>query len=335
MTVTVRKPVVVVQGPATANLLTVWGDTLVGISIHDATAHDSDTCTLTFRVAPPFPAMPPKGTRYVVSVGWSADALGKTGVYTVQHTSLRGDPESGHEMTVECRAADLADTAKTADSGHWDDKTLGEIVDDVAGKAGLKAVVDPELRSVMIPYRARIAQEAVDFLTDLADDFGGAVKVAGGSVVVTKRGSGRSASGKTLPTITISHDPAYEFEFAFEPRGDDEESAAGWWDEMTGTFVDETDKGAGKGRVARPQPWPSKDEAKTGARAQRTARKRQSVSGSVQGPGDPKAVAGAPVKLQGFGPDADAAEVTAESIDHEITPDAGWIMTIKLEAQAE
>jgi hypothetical protein len=59
------------------------------------------------------------------------------------------------------------------------------------------------------------------------------------------------------------------------------------------------------------------------------------VSGSVKGPGDPAAVAGAPVKLMGFGPDADAAEVNAESIDHEITPDVGWIMTTTLEAKAE
>jgi hypothetical protein len=32
-------------------------------------------------------------------------------------------------------------------------------------------------------------------------------------VVVTKRGSGRSASGKALPTITVRYDPAYEFDF--------------------------------------------------------------------------------------------------------------------------
>ena len=330
---TVRRPIVVVQGPKTANLLTVWGDTLLSIHLHDATAHESDTCTLKFSVAPPFPPLPPKGTRYVVSVGWSAGALAKTGVYTVQRASIGGDPESGYTIAVECRAADLADKAKTADSGHWDDKTLGEIVDEVAGQMGLSAKVAPALRSIRIPYRARLDQEPVDFLSDLADDFGGAFKVAGGHVVMTERGSGKSASGAPLPTIRMIHDATYGFSFDFEPRGDDAEALATWWDEETGTWRTETDTGAGKGRLARPHPWPSKGEAVRGARAKRGERQRQSATGSIEGPGDPSAVAGCPVVASGYGPDADGTAWIAESIDHEISPEAGWIMTVNVETR--
>lgn len=336
MTTTVRKPVVVVMGPKTANLIDVWGDALTSIHIEDGTGKNSDKATFTFRVAAPYPAMPPKGTRYVVSLGWSETSRAKTGVYTVQRAGLGGDPESGTAMKVECRAADLADTVKTSDSGHWDDKTLGEIVDDVAGRMGASAVVDPALRSIKIGYRARIDQEAGDFLSDLVEDFGGAVKFADGKVVVLARGSGRSASGATLPTITITHDPAYEFNFEFEPRGDDAESIGGWWDDETGTWREESDQGDGKGRLARPHGWPSEAEAKHGARAARQERKRQSATGSVQGPGDPAAVAGCPVVCKGFGPDADATAWVAKGISHEIDPGAsGWIMTIELETKTE
>ena len=330
---TIRKPIVVVQGPKTANLLAVWGDTLTSIKIHDATAHDSDTCTLTFAVSSPFPPLPPKGTRYVVSVGWAADALAMTGLYTVQRSSIAGDPESGHTITVECRAADLSDKAKTVDSGHWDDKTLGEIVDDVAGKMGLSARVAPSLRSIRIPYRARIDQEAADFLSDLADDFGGAFKIAGEHVVMTERGSGQSASGAELPTIEMHYDTAYGFSFDFEPRGDDAEAVGSWWDEETGTWRDESDEGTGKGRLARPHPWPSKDEAKRGAKAKRRARKRQSATGSIEGPGDPAAVAGCPIRAIGFGPDADGTPWIAASVEHDIQPAHGWLMTIDLETK--
>ena len=329
----VRKPIVRVKGPQTSNLVEVWGASLVGISIHDATAHDSDTCKLTFSVSAPFPALPPKGTRYVVSVGWSSDAMAKTGIYTVQRCSIEGDPESGSILTVACRAADLADKAKGVDSGHWEETTLGVIFDDVAGKMGLTAVVDPDLRSIAIPYRARLEEEAGAFLTDLADDFGGALKIAGGKVVVTRRGSGRSASGTTLPTLTFTHGPEYHFNFEFEPRGDDAESVGTWWDEETGTWRDETDEGEGKGRLATAHPWPSKSEAKTGAKARRREHQRKSVTGSVEGPGDPAAVAGCPVVVSGYGPDADGTTWVAESIDHEIEPDGGWIMTANLETK--
>jgi phage protein D len=330
---TVRKPIVVVEGPKTANLVAVWGDTLLSVHIHDATAHDSDSCTLVFSTAPPFPPLPPKGTRYVVSVGWSAAAMAMTGIYTVQRSTIAGDPESGHTITVECRAADLADKAKTVDSAHWDDTTLGAIVDDIASKMGMTAVIDPEMRSIAIPYRARIDQEALDFLSDLGDDFGGAVKIAGDKVVMTKRGSGRSASGADLATITVVYAPSYAFSFEFEPRGDDAESSASWWDDETGTWIDETDEGSGKGRLAGPHPWPSKGEAKLGARARRGERKRKAATGSIEVPGDPSAVAGCPVVASGYGPDADGTAWIAESIDHEIVPESGWIMTFNLETK--
>lgn len=330
---TLRKPIIIVQGPRTANLLSVWGDTLVGIQIHDATANDSDSCTLTFRVAPPFPALPPQGTRYVVKVGWSADALGMTGIYTVQRVTLEGDPESGHLMRVVCRAADLADGAKSADSKHWDDKTLGEIVDDVAGSMGRPAVVDPDLRSIKIPYRARLNQSPGDFLSDLADDFGGAFKDAGDKVVMTQRGSGRSATGQPLPTITFAYERTYDFSFDFEPRGADEEAGLMWWNPDKGRWETERDEGAGKGRLLPPRPRPSKDEARRGAAAARKEHQRQSASGSVSGPGNPLAVAGCPVTVTGFGPDADGTEWIAESIDHDIDPAGGWIMTVNLETR--
>lgn len=331
----VRKPIVRVQGPQTSDLVSVWGAALTKVRIHDATAHDSDTCTLDFSVTAPYPALPPKGTRYVVSIGWSADALAMTGIYTVQRCSIEGDPESGSTLRVECRAADLADKAKGVDSGHWEETTLGAIVDDVAGKMGLTAVVDPDLRSVAVPYRARLDEEAVAFLSDLADDFGGAIKIAADKVVVTKRGAGRSASGATLPSLTFTHGPEYHFNFEFEPRGDDAESVGVWWDEETGSWRDETDEGTGKGRLAVPHPWPSKSEAKQGAQAKRGEHKRKSATGSVEGPGDPAAVAGCPVVVSGYGPDADGTAWVAESIDHEIDPENGWIMMANLETKDE
>ncbi len=330
---TVRRPIVRVKGPKTADLVAVWGDTLLSVKLHDATAHDGDTCTLVFAVRPPFPALPPKGTRYVVSVGWATVAMAKVGVYTVQRSVLGADPEGGHTLSVECRAADLSDKAKTVDSGHWDDKTLGEIVDDVAGKMGLMAKVDPALRAIKIPYRARLDQEAADFLSDLADDFGGAFKIAGDHVVMTRRGAGTSASGATLPTIAVDYASCYGFSFEFEPRGEEAESAGAWWDEEQGHWREETDKGKGKGRLARPHPWPSKGEAKKGAKAKRRERQRQSATGHVEVVGDASAVAGCPVAVAGFGPDADGTAWVAEAIDHDIDPNGGWIMTINLETK--
>lgn len=333
---TVRKPILIVAGSKTPNLVNVWGDTLTKVTIHDEEGLESDECVLTFRVKPPFPAMPPKGTRYVVSVGWASDAMAKTGVYTVQRRALRGDPEGGHEMEVTCRSAALDGKARAIDSAHYDDKTFGEIVSAVAGTMGLSAVVAPALRDLKIPYRVRLQQGALDFLSDLADEHGGAVKVADDKVVVVERGSGKSASGAALPTLMFRYSPSYEFEFELEPRGEVDETEGEWWDDTKGKWVREKAKtGKEGGRLRRPHPYASKDEAKRGSKAAAKERKRQTSSGHVQGPGDPAAVAGCPAKVSGFGPDADAEDWIAKTIEHEIDPGSGWITTYELEVKGE
>jgi phage protein D len=333
---TVRKPILIVSGAKTANLVAVWGDALAKVTIRDEEGSESDECVLTFRVRPPFPAMPPKGTKYVVSVGWETSGMAKTGVYTVQRRSIRGDPESGHEMVVTCRSADLDGKARAIDSAHYDDKTFGEIVSAVAGAMGLSAVVAPKLRDLKIPYRVRLQQGGLDFLTDLADEHGGAVKVADGKIVVVERGSGKSASGASLPILNLFYSPSYEFEFDLEPRAEVDETEGEWWDDAKGKWVQEKSKtGKSGGRLRLPHPYASKDEAKRGAKAAAKERQRQTGSGRVQGPGDPAAVAGCPAKCSGYGPDADAQPWIAKAIEHDIDPGTGWITNYELEVKGE
>lgn len=79
-------------------------------------------------------------------------------------------------------------------------------------------------------------------------------------------------------------------------------------------------------------PARSKAEAGYAGKAQGAEQARDSVTGSIELDGSVDAMAGAPVKLIGFGQSRDAADLVAASIHHTFTFDegGGWIMSIEI-----
>jgi phage protein D len=102
----------------------------------------------------PFPAGPAAGTRYSAAIGWSESGARHAGIYTVQSSAIGGDAVQGYTMTVTCRAADYLDKMKEVDSEHFDEMTVGEIFQQLAGRAGVSAVVDPELACAGTSHRS-------------------------------------------------------------------------------------------------------------------------------------------------------------------------------------
>lgn len=325
----VRRPIVEVIGPSGRNLVPLWGAALIGVQITDQAGYESDSCTLSFRATPPGWSAPAKGTKYTVKVGWSSAGMAMTGIYTSQTVRFYGDPDTGTVMEVVCRAADFVDKLKETDSGHYADATIKEIVDDVAGKMGVSAVVASEIASIKLPYRLRFNQSAGDFLTRLADDVGAVIKPQAGKVVVLKRGSGKSAGGSSLPAITVTYDPLYEFEVEIEPRAAYKEVRGGWIDPKTG--LRKTAKASGDGAASTEvmHPYASEDDAAAGVDSAAREQQQRTVSATFTMPGNPAAVAEAPVTASGYGADIDGVAWIANSVTHDIVPDSGWVTTLE------
>lgn len=330
-----RRPIVEVRGPSGRNLVPLWGSSLVGVQITDQAGYESDSCTLTFRDCPPNWTAPAKGTKYTVKVGWASSGMAMTGVYTSQPVRFRGDPDGGTFMEVECRAADFVDKLKETASGHYDGKTVKEIVDDIAGKMGISAVVASEIASIKLPYRLRFRQSAGDFLTRLADDVGAVIKPQAGKLVVLRRGAGQSAGGVALPTITVTYDPLFEFEAEIEPRAAYKEVRGGWIDPKTGLRRTAKAEGDGAASAEVMHPYASEDDADAGIDSASREQKQKSASATFTMPGQPAAVAEAPVKASGFGADIDGVSWIANGVTHDIVPDSGWVTTLECSDKPE
>ena len=339
MTTTVRTPVLRITGPSGGNLVASLGDAFLGVTITDQDGYESDECTIRVAAAAPFPAPPARGTPYTVWVGYADGAMAMTGFYAFQRASFIGDPESGEEMHLVCRAADFIDADKTVDSRHYDAETghgrAGAIFQELATEMGVSAVIAPEIAAIAVPYRLRWRQSAIDFATELGDDIGAAVKPQAGRLVIRARGSGASGSGLGLPTLTIPHDPSYGHEVSLEPREEYQEIETPWFDPALGRMLSEALKTAfTASRLSFPHPFPTQGEAKRGAAAIAQEMARMTGTGSFEMAGTSLAVAGAPATCSGFGPAIDSIPWQIASVEHTIDPgDAGWITTVEVQTQ--
>lgn len=331
-----RRPIIEVWGPSGRNLAEEWGSALLGVTVTDKAGYESDEAVIRIRATPPEWTFPPKGTKYTVRLGWEESAAAVTGIYSVQRVSPRGAPDQGTMLEITCRAADFMDKMKEVDSGHYDDKTVGDIVRHIAGKMGVEAVIAPELANIKIPYRMRFQQSNGDFLTHLADQVGGIIKPQAGKLLVLKRGAGKSAGGSTLPTITVTYDPLFDFEADLEPRPQFKDIEGGWIDAKTGLRKASKRPGGFKAsRLGLVHPFASEAEAELGADAAAQEHGRKSATAKFSMPGEPKAVAEAPVKASGYGADIDAVAWIAAGVTHEASPDQGWVTTIDCDTKGK
>ncbi|HEX2020263.1 MAG TPA: hypothetical protein VGO17_15115 [Aurantimonas sp.] len=333
-----RTPYIEVTGPDGRNLAERFADEFVGIRVTDLAIGEIDELAIMFRRRKPYLMPPASGTEFRAKLGWTRNEALMLGSFRYERTQYAGDPERGQEMVLICRAADMTDGWKRVDSEHFDEetghKTYGDVLTTLAERQGLPAAIDEEIARIPLAggYLLRWKQSAIGMASDIADDLGAIVKLQAGKLTVRRNGSFRSPSGAPLPSVVIPFDPNYAFQVDIEPRYGFSEVSAGWFDSGTGRPV-EALKSLGRGfaRLALPHLSPSRDfaEAIAGAAAQRL--EAETATAYFEMAGNPEAVAGAPVRPDGFGPDIDGVNWEARAVYHDAGPDRGWITTVEAE----
>lgn len=328
-----RQPFVQVIGQSGSDLVPGWGTALVSAEYTDNDGGEADEVSFTFAVSAPFPDSPAEGTKYHFLYGWADGDVRDAGLFTYQSNSLAGDTEGGWTMTITARASDFIDADKAADTEHFDDTTVGDILQKLASRAGKSAVVDASIASIKIPYRLRYNQSLTGFASELAEEFGGTLKFAGGKVLVPARSTARTAGGRSMPIVTIDYSEVLGGEISTEGKARYAEVGSGYFDPLEG--VQKLAEAASIGSASRYlslHPARSQAEAEHSAKAQGAEHARDSVTGSIDAVGDIDAMAGARVKLSGFGNSRDAADLVASSIHHSFTfhERGGWTMSIEL-----
>ncbi|QPC44645.1 phage late control D family protein [Kaustia mangrovi] len=271
-------------------------DRLLELTVTDSPGMEADEVALRIDDRGHRVALPRRGAGLRVQLGYLETGLADMGLYTVDEVEVEGPPWT---IGVRGRSADMRESFKEQKSRHWEETTLGDVVGKIAGEHGLAAAVDPAIADRPIPYFAQTAESDLHFVTRLARRHGAIAKPAGGALVVTTRGSGRTGSGMAIPALTVRPGDVSTVRATLRDRPAHRAVQADWQDRAR-VSREPVIVGEGEPKMILPHVYPDEEEARRAAQAR--ARELDTAKGrlSVEMPGATSIVAERQVALAGF-----------------------------------
>ncbi|CAD7378270.1 phage late control D family protein [Xanthomonas arboricola] len=146
-------------------------------------------------------ALPKRGVRLAVALGWKATGLVDKGTFIVDEVEYSGAPDI---ITVRARSADLTADMRTRRERSWHNTTLGAVLNTLAGEHGLTPRVAEALARTKLPHLDQANESDMNLLTRLGQRFDAVATVKGGALIFTPIGAGTTAIGKPLPAVTLT-----------------------------------------------------------------------------------------------------------------------------------
>jgi hypothetical protein len=300
---------------------------LISLSIVDKEGISSDTFDAMLNDGPPdFLALPSKGAIVIPSLGYREGGVREMGRFTVDQINAKCLPYS---VAINGKAADLRKgKLKEPSERHFEDKTLGEIVEEIAGEAGLSAKVAESIASHPYKWVAQENETPIHFLERLARRHNALFTVKDGNLVFGERGSGESASGAPMGAIIITPPLVIvgSLSFEFNDRSTFGKVAAYYQDrdkaERVEIEVDGDPEGDAVYRI--PEPFADPSEAEKAAESKARQLKRGEGSASVAVAGNTAITAGVPLIFDGIRPGLDGVPWVIETATHTYSKSAGY-----------
>ncbi|WP_311276180.1 contractile injection system protein, VgrG/Pvc8 family [Methylobacterium sp. WCS2018Hpa-22] len=289
------------------------GGPLLGLTVTDNEGIKSDAAELRLDNRRQIPA-PKKGAKMQIWLGYAETGLVYMGNYEVESWTKSGRPRT---LLVSAKAAGLTTEIKSPKSRSYHDKTVGEIVEQIAGKNGLTSIVHPTLKSFKIGHIDQSTESDINFLTRLAKRVGGNFKVADRRLIMNLAGSGSLPSGGAAPVFPCYEIGESDWTATGSERGSYKSASAAWQNTETGER-ESVVKGSGTPRFRDRKLYKTQEEAERAAEAQLSALTRGKVSFSDTRPGWPEIFAGARLDVIDHDPDVDGLfnlKTVAHSID--------------------
>jgi phage protein D len=316
-------------------LLTVDGRPVAGafyerlktLTVTDHEGVRSDTFQADLADGPPlFLALPRRGAIVVPTLGYLEGGTRTFGDFTVDQVNVECLP---YAVSISGKQADLrAGGLKSPRERHWDGKTVGDIVGDVAKDNGLTAKIAPKIAATPLDWFGQQDESAIHFLERLARRVGALFTIKDGRLIFAERGAGTSVSGLALPSLVLTPPRIVvgSLRFDYTDRGRFRKVVAYSQDRQKAKRLEvEVDADAdGDGVYRIPEPFADPAEADRAA----TAKAKQLKSGegrvSVEIPGDTSVRAGMPLAFADVRPGLDGVAWIIETATHTFSKGNGY-----------
>lgn len=158
---------------------------LLSCEVVDQDGRESDSVTVEVDDRNGEVGIPSLGTSLSVAMGYRETGLSPMGTFIVDEVTLQGWPRT---VIVRGKGVDFMGTWKQGRTQDYHNKTLGQIVQEVAGRNGTGAKLAGPAASHMYKYLSQTEESDLHFITRLAGEHDAIAKVANGILIFAKKG---------------------------------------------------------------------------------------------------------------------------------------------------
>lgn len=288
-------------------------------------------------------ALPSRGAMLSLAFGWSDEPLVFKGEYTVDELEHSGSPDI---LTIRARSADIRGSLMTQYERSFHQKTIGDIVQQIASENKLTLQVSPEFAQTQIAHIDQANESSISFLQRLAEEYDAIATVKNGNLLFMPTGTGKSASGQLLPKIFITRQAGDSHRFSIAEGENYTAVRAYWHNTTTGkrgeVTVDENGKqpkgiltDADNIKTLR-HTYQSKQAAENACKREFGKLQRGVATFSLNlAVGNAELMPELPVEVKGFKAEIDSAEWIIVTATHTISAESGFTSSIECELKTE
>ncbi|VEB25889.1 Phage protein D [Actinobacillus lignieresii] len=203
----------------------------ISLTLTDSSGFEADQLDLLLDDSDGLLALPSRGAILALGLGWKNQALTFKGEYTVDEVEHSGTPD---KITIRARSADLRGSLMNRYERSFHQKTIGEIVQQIALENKLTAKVGKQFEQQIINHVDQTNESSISFLQRLAKEYDAIATVKNGTLLFIASGKGKTASGADIPPVHITRSEGDSHRFNIAEGENFKAVKAYWHDTNTG-----------------------------------------------------------------------------------------------------
>lgn len=200
---------------------------LLLLQVTDSQGEQSDTVDIEVDNRDQKISFPETGASLDISIGYDNNLVFK-GTFEVDELE---EPLEVDTLRIHGKAAKIKQSFKAPKDASFDDISLGDLVNQIAGHHNFEPVISSSLASVMFEHIDQVAESDMNLLSRLVKDHGGMVKPVANKLLVLTKDEAKTASGKKIPTVTIDDPADSKGRVVITERSNYNQVKAYWFDE--------------------------------------------------------------------------------------------------------
>lgn len=173
---------------------------LVSLTLTEARENAVDELNITIDDSDGRVAIPRKGVKITLQLGWQHTGMVDKGSFVVDEVEHEGAPDM---LVLRARSAEMAKPVRTRKDRSFDQKTVADIVGQIAKDNSLTPKVSQSLQGEVIDHIDQTNESDINFLNRLGKRFDAVATVKKDSLLFLRIDEGSNSKGESLPTITL------------------------------------------------------------------------------------------------------------------------------------